>query len=836
MKTMTKAFWGRCTALLLCLCLAFSLAPCAFAADSDEDDLIGANIQDGVILGYYGPGGDIVIPNTVTAIGGEAFKGNKKITSVTIPGSVQQIGYSAFEGCPNLEKIIFSDPKDGAQLIIRVSAFMDCPKLTECTIPAVAKYVTGNVFKGCTSMTEIKVDPDNPYYFTKDGVMFGPWVVEGEPQYDEPTLALIAYPCGSPATSYTIPETVNGKTVDRVWASGLRKATNLTHIEIPATCTILGGNAFEETGLTDITIPATVTSMGSGLFENCTKLTDVTFLNRVNTVEYCFFLGCTSLQRVNFTGGGPTAVDTYAFQNCTSLSSLILPEGLLSIKTGAFDGCSNLQRVFMPSSVINFPSYESDFFNPFPDSPGNLIVYVVKGSNGEKWAVNHADEFGWAYQVVSGADALATTEAGTYTLVDMGNKTKLDGAYQLGTSLRVTPVTSGAEYNAFKAQAGTSAFAVYRLNLEPSTAPLPDSMDLKLGVPSGMSKNTKLYAYRNGSVNALSSAYVSGTISASVDELGYFAVIDSTTSAGEDPTVPTGIQLSSSSASLEAGKRLQLTATVTPDSATDKSVTWSSDNTAVATVSKGIVTGVSAGSATITAKTVNGLTATCKVTVTGGSTPVDPDPPAPTASISAESAGIRVGSKTTDGKAAFRLSLTDPSRISTVQVWFETDGSEVTVSGLNGFVPVGDISSSQVNGKTVYSAVFSYLNGSEATLSASGIQNVAQIAVSGEKPSITVTDLKIAGWTTDGDASTVAYGVIRKGIDPSQATYTGEKNYDVNNDGKVDLLDITAAQLYYRAAKGDSNWTEAGRCDFNDDGVIDIEDFVEIWLHFAANL
>ena len=344
MRNNAKTFGKLCTALLVFLCMLLASVPGVRAADAEEE-LIGANIQDGVLVGYYGVGGDIVIPNTVTAIGGEAFKGNKKITSVTIPGSVSQIGYSAFEGCPNLERIVFSAPKNGARLTIRVSAFADCPRLTECTLPATAIYVTGNVFKGCTALTEIRVDPDNPYYFTQDGVLFGPWVEEGVPQYEDANLALTAYPCGNPAASYTIPSTVNGRPVNQVWASGFCKASNLTHIEIPASCTKLGGSAFEETGLTDITIPATVTSIGSGLFEGCTALTDVSFEGRIDSVPYCFFLGCTSLQRVSFLGGVPTTVDTYAFQNCTSLTNLILPEGLLSIKAGAFDGCTNLQRV-----------------------------------------------------------------------------------------------------------------------------------------------------------------------------------------------------------------------------------------------------------------------------------------------------------------------------------------------------------------------------------------------------------------------------------------------------------------------------------------------------------
>lgn len=81
---------------------------------------------------------------------------------------------------------------------------------------------------------------------------------------------------------------------------------------------------------------------------------------------------------------------------------------------------------------------------------------------------------------------------------------------------------------------------------------------------------------------------------------------------------PTGVSVSPSTASVEAGSTVQLTETVTPSNTTDKSVSWSSSNTAVATVdSSGLVTGVAAGNATITATTTDGgLTDTCAVTVT----------------------------------------------------------------------------------------------------------------------------------------------------------------------------------------------------------------------------
>ncbi len=79
----------------------------------------------------------------------------------------------------------------------------------------------------------------------------------------------------------------------------------------------------------------------------------------------------------------------------------------------------------------------------------------------------------------------------------------------------------------------------------------------------------------------------------------------------------TGVSLDESSITLDVGGNQTLTATVTPDDATNKKVRWSSDNEAVATVSEdGVVTAVAGGTAVITATTHDGLfTATCTVTV-----------------------------------------------------------------------------------------------------------------------------------------------------------------------------------------------------------------------------
>ena len=94
-------------------------------------------------------------------------------------------------------------------------------------------------------------------------------------------------------------------------------------------------------------------------------------------------------------------------------------------------------------------------------------------------------------------------------------------------------------------------------------------------------------------------------------------------SANVAPVHATGVTLDKTSASVKQGKTITLTATVEPADAVNKNVTWSSNNASVATVSNGVVTGVTTGNAQITATTVDGShTASCTVTVTTSLPPV----------------------------------------------------------------------------------------------------------------------------------------------------------------------------------------------------------------------
>ena len=96
-------------------------------------------------------------------------------------------------------------------------------------------------------------------------------------------------------------------------------------------------------------------------------------------------------------------------------------------------------------------------------------------------------------------------------------------------------------------------------------------------------------------------------------------------SEGEDPPVQdvpvASVSFTPGTANVMVGKSITLEPAILPEDATDKSLTWSSDNSGIATVENGAVTGISTGSATISATAKNGTVGTCVVSVIAADTP-----------------------------------------------------------------------------------------------------------------------------------------------------------------------------------------------------------------------
>ena len=117
----------------------------------------------------------------------------------------------------------------------------------------------------------------------------------------------------------------------------------------------------------------------------------------------------------------------------------------------------------------------------------------------------------------------------------------------------------------------------------------------------------------------------------------------------------TGVSLNKNTLSLNVGNTSTLTATITPSNATNKAVTWSTNNNAVASVDNGVVTAISNGTAIITVTTIDGnYSASCTVTV-NKTTPTEPseptEPPKPTEPATSDYITTESGNKllTEDG-------------------------------------------------------------------------------------------------------------------------------------------------------------------------------------------
>ena len=311
----------------------------------------------------------VVIEPGVTYIGKFAFFEHSGITSITIPSSVISIGQGAFEYCYGLTSITIPDG-----------------------VTSIGKYA----LTGCTRLTSINVNENNQNYCSVDGVLF-----------DKGKTTLITYPNGKGASygaSYIIPSSV---TSIEEWA--FTNCSGLTSITIPSSVISIGESAFYGcTGLTGITIPSSVTSIEICAFAYCRSLTSITIQDGVTSIERNAFLGCTNLASVTIPNS-VSSIDCTAFSGCSGLTNITvdsnnpsycsesgvlfnkdkttliyypfgkpdsnytIPDGVTAIDEFAFSNCSKLTSITIPSSVTYIGKYA--FYN----CSGLTIIYIPGG-------------------------------------------------------------------------------------------------------------------------------------------------------------------------------------------------------------------------------------------------------------------------------------------------------------------------------------------------------------------------------------------------------------------------------------------------------------------------
>lgn len=110
-------------------------------------------LDGGVLRGYYGEGGDVVLPDFIYDVGGYVFRNHGGVRSVTIPDGALDVGYGCFSGCTGLVKVVLPDSIQR----IDMYAFSGCERLPEVRLPARLKILRDSTFINCVSLRRVHI-------------------------------------------------------------------------------------------------------------------------------------------------------------------------------------------------------------------------------------------------------------------------------------------------------------------------------------------------------------------------------------------------------------------------------------------------------------------------------------------------------------------------------------------------------------------------------------------------------------------------------------------------------------------------------------------------------
>ncbi len=320
----------------------------------------------------------ITIPDSVTSISGGAFGNCTSLTSITIPDSVTSIGGNAFSNTALLKNQTTSEKYVGKWVIdcdddaksvtikngtvgIADFAFYDCPSLTSVTIPNSVTSMGEQAFGECVSLLGITIP-------------------NGMTSIDENTF----YNCTS-LTSVTIPNRVTS-----IGNHAFKECASLASITIPGSITEIGYEAFMGcTSLKSVTIPASVLSIDSeafGYIDRDEKIDDfkIDYVKYTEGHRYAARNGFTeevyfatselddgslritgyidNLSSVSLiipseiNGKQVTGIGGQAFEGCTGLANITIPDSVTEIGLEAFSGCTSLTNITIPDSVTKIGS------------------------------------------------------------------------------------------------------------------------------------------------------------------------------------------------------------------------------------------------------------------------------------------------------------------------------------------------------------------------------------------------------------------------------------------------------------------------------------------------
>ena len=290
----------------------------------------------------------VIIPSSVTSIGGYAFGGCNALTSVTIPEGVTSIGMQAFQDCASLTSMVIPN----SVTIIESSVFLGCINLKTLTIGTGLQLENGGLMNilgwgGNVNLTHV-IFADGTTRIADNALGNMTSLVSVTMPSSVTSIGSYAFGGCTSLTNVIISDSVTS-----IGSSAFSDCSGLTSLTIGSGVTRIGDWAFIRcTGLTRLTLPNSVTNLGEGVFYNCIGLTNVTIGDSVTSLSKSLFDKCTSLTSV-IIPDSVTSISDAAFFDCTSLTSVVIPDSVTSIGSETFSGCSSLVSISLPQSVTN---------------------------------------------------------------------------------------------------------------------------------------------------------------------------------------------------------------------------------------------------------------------------------------------------------------------------------------------------------------------------------------------------------------------------------------------------------------------------------------------------
>lgn len=294
---------------------------------------------------------EIILPDNIIRIRAYAFhslRGSAEypFTEITIPNNVEDIDHEAFVRCNYLEKVVLSESLQ----TIADYTFQECENLTTVEIKGNVTTIGYHAFYECPNLQTITL-PES--ITTLGGECFA----------------------NTGLTSITIPSNVSN-----IEGSSFKNCTALQSVILPEGLTNIKSNTFDGcSALTSIVLPETLQEIGDYAFNGCEVLSQLEFPGSITRIGNHAFEGCKGLQTVTFNSSLNTCgIDTYAFansglasitltdnvrsinsycfQNCTSLTSVTLPNTLTQLSDRIFEGCTALESIVIPDNVVTIGS------------------------------------------------------------------------------------------------------------------------------------------------------------------------------------------------------------------------------------------------------------------------------------------------------------------------------------------------------------------------------------------------------------------------------------------------------------------------------------------------